>query len=71
MSEAEGDWYVEIAFLHPYDGVEIERRNGGLVVRIPFATEQSAHSAFDEMQSFVRPQYRVITGEILEGKQGG
>lgn len=68
MSEADGGWLLEIVFTHPYDGVEKTLRDGGLVLAIPFGTEQSAWNAFAEMQTDVRPRFRVVPGEVLRGE---
>lgn len=70
MSEAEGGWVLEIVFPRPYS-IDKTVRNGGLVISVPFGTEQSAERALEEMQVNVRTVFRVVPGQVIRGGGDG
>lgn len=61
--------YLEIVFPRPYQAVEVEYRNGELVISIPFLSEASAGIAYGEMEVNVRPRVQVVEGEVVRGEQ--
>lgn len=69
MSAGEGDWYLVIEFPRPYTGVEVKIRDDGcLEISLPFDNERSAVFARDEMSVSMRPQHRVVPGEVVKGE---
>lgn len=69
MSEANGDWLLEISFPLPYSGTEIGiGDDGGLKISIPFLSEQGAQIARGELDAAVRHRFEVIPGQVLRGE---
>lgn len=65
---AANEWLLDMVFDHPYSGVEINYRDGQLVITIPFANEDSAYQAFEERQTYIHERFQVIPGEVLRGE---
>jgi hypothetical protein len=48
----------------PYDGFETD----GSVIKIPFASRESAEIAVHDMQVYVKQENPVVTGDIVTGE---